>query len=262
MVRSLYSAATGMIAQQTNVDTISNNIANTNTTGFKKSRAEFTDLLYQTMQYAGTSTSSTTLSPNGKQIGLGVKNVAITKMFGIGGLKETGNDLDIAIAGKGFFAVNMPNGQVSYTRGGSFSKNENGDLTTAEGYLLIPTINIPANSTHITIGTDGIVSVLSGNDVAPIQVGQITTHNFINPSGLHALGSNLFLNTPASGDAQEGIPGENGLGALRQGILEISNIKLVEEMTDLITAQRAYEANSKSITTSDEMLQMVNQLKR
>jgi len=262
MIRSLYSAATGMVAQQTNVDTISNNIANANTTGFKKSRAEFTDLMYQTMRYAGSSTSSTTLSPTGTQIGLGVKNVAISKLFSIGGLKETGNNLDIAITGKGFFAVAMPNGQTAYTRGGSFSKNENGDMTTSEGYLLVPTINIPANATHVTIGTDGTVSVLQGDDVAPVQVGQISTHNFINPAGLHALGSNLFVNTPASGDAIEGIPSQNGLGALRQGVLEISNIRLVEEMTDLITAQRAYEANSKSITTSDEMLQMVNQLKR
>ena len=262
MIRSLYSAATGMVAQQTNVDTISNNIANLNTTGFKKSRAEFTDLLYQTMQYAGTSTSTTTLSPNGKQVGLGVKNIAIAKMFSIGTLKETGNELDLAITGKGFFSTQLPNGNIAYTRGGNFSRNENGDLTTAEGYPLVPNINIPENSTHITIGTDGVVTVLQGDDTVPAEVGQITTHNFINPAGLHALGSNLFLNTPASGDAVEGIAGQNGLGALRQGILEVSNIKLVEEMTDLITAQRAYEANSKSISTSDDMLQMANQLKR
>ena len=262
MVRSLYSAATGMLAQQTNVDTISNNIANQNTTGFKKSRAEFSDLLYQTMEYAGTSTSATTLSPNGKQVGLGVKNSAIKKNFSIGGLKNTENPLDVAIQGKGFYSIQLPNGQVAYTRAGNFTRDENGNITTPEGFPLIPNIQIPANSTSITIGTDGIVTTLQGNDTAAVEVGQITTHTFINPSGLHALGGNMFLNTLASGDPIEGIPGENGSGGLKQGVLEMSNIKLVEEMTDLITAQRAYEANSKSITSTDEMLQMVNQLKR
>lgn len=262
MVRSLYSAATGMISQQKNIDTISNNIANANTAGFKKSRAEFTDLMYQTMKYAGTSTSSTTISPTGIQIGLGSKLSSTAKIFEIGSLKETGNHLDIAITGEGFFAITLADGSTAYTKNGSFKINGDGALTTSEGYLLNPNITIPTNVTDVNIGEDGTVTVIEGNGTTPAQVGQILLSSFVNQAGLHALGGTMFQETIASGAPIAGIAGTNGLGQTQQGFLELSNVKLVNEMTDLIAGQRAYEANSKAITTSDEMLQTVNQLKR
>jgi len=262
MIRSLYSAATGMISQQKNIDTISNNIANANTAGFKKNRAEFTDLIYQTMKYAGTSTSATTISPTGIQIGLGSKLASTAKIFEIGSLKETGNDLDIAITGEGFFAITLPDGSEAYTKNGSFKINGDGAITTSEGYLLNPQITIPASVTDINISEDGMVSVLEGNNRAPAQVGQILLTSFVNQAGLHAMGGTMFQESVASGAPIAGVAGINGLGQTRQGFIELSNVKLVNEMTDLIAGQRAYEANSKAITTSDEMLQTVNQLKR
>jgi flagellar basal-body rod protein FlgG len=262
MIRSLYSAATGMISQQKNIDTISNNIANANTAGFKKNRAEFTDLIYQNMKYAGTSTSTTTISPTGIQIGLGSKLASTAKIFEIGSLKETGNDLDIAITGEGFFAITLPDGSEAYTKNGSFKINGDGSITTSEGYLLSPQITIPANVTDINISEDGMVSVLEGNSRTPAQVGQILLSSFVNQAGLHAMGGTMFQESVASGAPIAGIAGTNGLGQTRQGFIELSNVKLVNEMTDLIAGQRAYEANSKAITTSDEMLQTVNQLKR
>ena len=262
MIRSLYSAATGMISQQKNIDTISNNIANANTAGFKKNRAEFTDLIYQTMKYAGTSTSTTTISPTGIQIGLGSKLSSTAKIFEIGSLKETGNDLDIAITGEGFFAITLPDGSEAYTKNGSFKINGDGAITTSEGYLLSPQITIPANVTDVNISEDGMVSVLEGNNRAPAQVGQILLTSFVNQAGLHAMGGTMFQESVASGAPIAGVAGLNGLGQTQQGFLELSNVKLVNEMTDLIAGQRAYEANSKAITTSDEMLQTVNQLKR
>lgn len=262
MIRSLYSAATGMISQQKNIDTIANNIANANTAGFKKNRAEFTDLIYQTMKYAGSSTSTTTISPTGIQIGLGSKLASTAKIFEIGSLKETGNDLDLAITGEGFFAITLPDGSEAYTKNGSFKINGEGLMTTSEGYLLNPQITIPANVTDVNIGEDGTVSILEGNSKAPSQVGQILITSFVNQAGLHAIGGTMFQETVASGAPVPGIAGTNGLGQTRQGFIELSNVKLVNEMTDLIAGQRAYEANSKAITTSDEMLQTVNQLKR
>jgi len=262
MLRSLYSAATGMIAQQTSIDVTSNNIANVNTIGYKKQRAEFADLFYQTMEYAGTSTSATTTSPTGIEVGLGVRPTAITKMFSQGNFKETGNNLDLAITGNGFFKVQLPDGQEAYTRNGSFKLDANGQIVTSDGYPLVPNIVIPPDATQISIGTDGTVSVLQAGQTQTTQVGQITLTNFINPAGLHALGDNNYINTSASGDPIEGVAGTDGLGSIRQGFVEMSNVQLVEEMTDLITAQRAYDANSKAITTSDEMLKTVNQLKR
>ena len=262
MIRSLYSAATGMISQQKNIDTISNNIANANTAGFKKNRAEFTDLIYQNMKYAGTSTSTTTISPTGIQIGLGSKLASTAKIFEIGSLKETGNDLDIAITGEGFFAITLPDGSEAYTKNGSFKINGDGSITTSEGYLLSPQITIPANVTDVNISEDGMVSVLEGNSRTPAQVGQILLSSFVNQAGLHAMGGTMFQESVASGAPIAGIAGTNGLGQTRQGFIELSNVKLVNEMTDLIAGQRAYEANSKAITTSDEMLQTVNQLKR
>ncbi|BAW63406.1 flagellar basal-body rod protein FlgG [Helicobacter pylori] len=262
MLRSLYSATSGMLAQQTHIDTTSNNIANVNTTGFKKSRADFNDLFYQAMQYAGTNTSNTTLSPDGMEVGLGVRPSAITKMFSQGSPKETENNLDVAITGKGFFQVQLPDGTIAYTRSGNFKLDEQGNLVTSEGYLLIPQITLPEDTTQVNIGVDGTVSVTQGLQTTSNVIGQITLANFVNPAGLHSMGDNLFSITNASGEAIVGNPDSQGLGKLRQGFLELSNVRLVEEMTDLITAQRAYEANSKSIQTADAMLQTVNSLKR
>ncbi|EJB67641.1 flagellar basal-body rod protein FlgG [Helicobacter pylori] len=262
MLRSLYSATSGMLAQQTHIDTTSNNIANVNTIGFKKSRADFNDLFYQAMQYAGTNTSNTTLSPDGMEVGLGVRPSAITKMFSQGSPKETENNLDVAITGKGFFQVQLPDGTTAYTRSGNFKLDEQGNLVTSEGYLLIPQITLPEDTTQVNIGVDGTVSVTQGLQTTSNVIGQITLANFVNPAGLHSMGDNLFSITNASGDAIVGNPDSQGLGKLRQGFLELSNVRLVEEMTDLITAQRAYEANSKSIQTADAMLQTVNSLKR
>ncbi|GAA7693775.1 flagellar basal-body rod protein FlgG [Helicobacter pylori] len=262
MLRSLYSATSGMLAQQTHIDTTSNNIANVNTTGFKKSRADFNDLFYQAMQYAGTNTSNTTLSPDGMEVGLGVRPSAITKMFSQGSPKETENNLDVAITGKGFFQVQLPDGTTAYTRSGNFKLDEQGNLVTSEGYLLIPQITLPEDTTQVDIGVDGTVSVTQGLQTTSNVIGQITLASFVNPAGLHSMGDNLFSITNASGDAIVGNPDSQGLGKLRQGFLELSNVRLVEEMTDLITAQRAYEANSKSIQTADAMLQTVNSLKR
>ncbi len=262
MLRSLYSATSGMLAQQTHIDTTSNNIANVNTTGFKKSRADFNDLFYQAMQYAGTNTSNTTLSPDGMEVGLGVRPSAISKMFSQGSPKETENNLDVAITGKGFFQVQLPDGTTAYTRSGNFKLDEQGNLVTSEGYLLIPQITLPEDTTQVNIGVDGTVSVTQGLQTTSNVIGQITLANFVNPAGLHSMGDNLFSITNASGEAIVGNPDSQGLGKLRQGFLELSNVRLVEEMTDLITAQRAYEANSKSIQTADAMLQTVNSLKR
>lgn len=262
MIRSLYTAATGMKAQQLGVDTIANNIANVNTTGYKKQRAEFSDLIYQTMKYAGTNTSATTISPTGIEVGLGVRTTAIKKIHTIGSLKETGNDFDLAIAGKGFFQVQLPDGTMAYTRDGSFTKDNNGQLVTSDGYFLVPNITVPAEASYITIGTDGIVSVKLPAQAESVQIGQIETATFINPAGLHALGDNNYIETTASGAPIVGVAGVDGFGEIKQRFLELSNVQLVVEMTDLISGQRAYEAGSKAITTSDEMLQTVNALKR
>ena len=261
-MRSLYSAATGMIAQQTQIDTTSNNIANVNTIGYKKQRAEFADLMYQTMEYAGTATSATSISPTGIEVGLGVRPTAISKLFTQGNFKETGNNLDMAITGNGFFQVQLPDGTTAYTRNGAFKLDSEGNIVNSDGYKLIPEIVVPEDTTAISIGTDGTVSVLQAGQTTMNQIGQIELVNFVNPAGLHSLGDNYYLNTTASGDPIAGTPGLNGIGQVRQGFVEMSNVQLVEEMTDLITGQRAYEANSKAITTSDEMLQTVNGLKR
>lgn len=261
-MRSLYTASTGMIAQQLQIDVTSNNIANVNTIGYKKGRAEFADLMYQSMQYAGAATSSTTMAPNGLEIGLGVRPTSVQKMFTQGNFKETGNDLDVTITGNGFFQVQMPDGTTAYSRNGSFKLDANGTVVTADGYPLIPQLVIPADATKVSISTDGTVSVLQPGQTALQQIGQIELATFINPAGLHALGDNNYVNTTASGDALVGVPGTEGRGSTRQGFVEMSNVQLVEEMTDLITGQRAYEANSKAILTSDEMLSTVNQLKK
>ena len=262
MVRSLFTAATGMIAQQTQVDVTSHNIANVNTMGYKKNRAEFADLMYQVMSYAGTPTSTTTTHPTGIEVGLGVRPQAITKIHSQGYFKETGNNLDMVIAGNGFFQVQMPDGTTAYTRNGAWKLDSDGNIVNDDGLQLVPNITIPADATQIAIGIDGTVSVLQPAAAEMQQVGQIEIVNFINPAGLHSSGDNLFLETGASGAPIIGIAGQDGLGQIKQGFVEMSNVQLVEEMTELITGQRAYEANSKAITTSDAMLQTTNELKR
>jgi flagellar basal-body rod protein FlgG len=262
MMQSLYTASTGMLGMQTQIDTTANNIANVNTIGFKKSRAEFADLMYHVMEYAGTSTSDVTKSPTGIEVGLGVRPTAINKIFSEGSLKQTDNQLDIAITGQGFFKMELPDGTEVYSRNGAFKIDQNGTMVNADGYMLVPQITIPEDATNISIGTDGIVTAVQPGQTQATQIGQINTTNFINPSGLHSMGDNLYIETDASGQPVEGTPGINGLGVLRQGFVELSNVELVVELTDLITGQRAYDSNSKVITTSDEMLQTTNNLKR
>jgi flagellar basal-body rod protein FlgG len=251
-----------MIAQQTQIDVTSHNIANVNTIGYKKQRAEFADLFYQVSEYAGISSSDTSISPTGIEVGLGARPTAITKQFTQGNFKETSNNLDMAITGNGFFQLQLPDGSIGYTRNGAFKLDGQGQIVNSDGYKLIPEITVPETAVAVAIGTDGIVSVLQAGETEPTQIGQIELANFINPAGLHSLGDNNYVNTVASGDAILGTAGLEGLGQIKQGFVEMSNVQLVEEMTDLITGQRAYEANSKAITTSDEMLQTVNQLKR
>lgn len=261
MMRAIYTATTGMLGQQLNIDTISNNIANVNTTAYKKQRAEFSDLFYQTLQNAGVATSENTISPTGMSVGLGVSPDGINKLFSQGSLKETENNLDLAITGKGFFQVQMPDGQRGYTRSGNFKLDNNGNIVTSEGYQIIPQITIPEEAVQISIATDGTVSAVQNNGQSQI-IGQIQMANFMNPNGLHPLGGNMYIATNASGDPIVGAGNQNGMGAIKQGFLELSNVRLVEEMSDLITGQRAYEANSKSIQTADSMLQIINGLKR
>jgi flagellar basal-body rod protein FlgG len=258
----MWSAATGMNVQQTNMDTISNNLANINTTGFKKSRAEFQDLLYQTINTAGTNTSTSTTAPGNIQIGHGARLAAMVKEFTTGSLKSTSSQFDMAIEGAGFFRVTMPDGTFAYTRDGSFSLDQNGNIVNANGNPLDPQITIPQDALSVTIATDGTVSVTQPGQSTPQQVGQITISNFINPNGLNALGHNLYQPTLASGDAIDGTPGLTGLGTVQQYFLEVSNVDMADEMVNMIIGQRAYEANSKTIQTADSMLQLVTALKR
>ena len=262
MMQSLYTASTGMLGMQTQIDTTANNIANVNTIGFKKSRAEFADLMYHVMEYAGTSTSDTTKSPTGIEVGLGVRPTAVNKIFSEGSLKQTDNQLDMAITGQGFFKMELPDGTQVYSRNGAFKIDNNGTIVNSDGYTLIPQIVVPPDATNISIGSDGTVTVVQAGQTQATQVGQINTTNFINPAGLHSLGDNLYVETDSSGQPVEGTPGLNGLGNIRQGFTELSNVQLVVELTDLITGQRAYDSNSKIITTSDEMLKTTNNLKR
>jgi flagellar basal-body rod protein FlgG len=262
MLRALYTAATGMQAQQINIDTIANNIANVNTTGFKQGRAEFQDLLYQNIRPAGTASSSSTTFPVGLQLGLGTRPVATDRIYSQGDMKATQNPMDLVIEGKGFFQVRLPNGELAYTRDGSFHRNSDGILSTADGYALEPQITIPADVGDITIGKDGTVSVTTAASSTAQQVGTVQLANFQNPSGLNALGGNLFQASTASGEAITGNPGENGLGSVMQGFLEQSNVSVVEEMVNMIVAQRAYEVNSKTVRVADDMLSQINNLVR
>jgi len=260
MIRSLWVAKTGLEAQQTNVDVISNNLANVSTNGFKRQRPVFEDLLYQTLRQPGAQSTQQTQVPSGLQLGTGVRPVATARIFTTGNLQNTGNPLDLAVNGNGFFQVTLPDGSVSYTRDGAFQLDNQGQVVTSNGYPLQPTITIPPNAVSITVGSDGTVSVLAAGATAPTQVGQIQLANFINPAGLQARGENLFLETAASGTARTNVPGTNGLGALNQGFVETSNVNVTEELVNLITAQRAFEINSRSIQSSDQMLQKLTQL--
>jgi flagellar basal-body rod protein FlgG len=249
-----------MQAQQLQIDTIANNLANVNTNGFKKSRAEFQDLLYQTVTAPGASSSNTTRRPAGIQLGLGAKPASVKKLFSQGDMKKTDNPLDLVVEGQGFFKVLLPAGAIAYTRDGAFTANQDGQLVTAQGYPLDPPITLPPDTLTISIGSDGTVSVTQPGTGTGTELGQIELANFVNPTGLLSLGENLYRETETSGTPLDGTPGVDGLGTLTQGFLEVSNVSVVNELVDMITAQRAYELNSKAIRTADEMMQQANNI--
>ncbi|AQS88319.1 flagellar basal body rod protein FlgG [Neoasaia chiangmaiensis NBRC 101099] len=262
-MRSLDIAGTGMQAQQTNVETISNNIANMTTTGYKRSRAEFQDLIYQNMRRVGTTSSDTgTIVPAGAQVGLGVKTAAIYRINEQGNLEQTSNSLDFAIQGKGYFQVTLPSGQTAYTRDGTLSLANDGTIVTADGYALNPPINVPNNAQSVSVDQSGQISVTVAGQTQPQIVGQMQIATFANENGLSAMGQNLFVQTEASGDPIVGTPNTTGFGSVMQGYVESSNVNVVTEITDLISAQRAYEMNSKVITASDDMMQTLTNLGR
>ncbi|MGE0330398.1 MAG: flagellar basal-body rod protein FlgG [Ramlibacter sp.] len=260
MMRSLSIAKTGLEAQQTQLDAITHNLANVATNGYKRSRAVFEDLLYQNMRQAGGQSTQQTQLPTGLQLGTGVRTVATSRNFSQGALTQTGNNLDMALNGQGFFQVQMPDGTTSYTRDGSFQVDAQGQLVTSSGYAVVPAITIPPNAQSITVGRDGIVSVTVSGSTATQQAGQLQLANFMNPAGLEPRGGNLFAETAASGTAQTGNPGSNGLAVVTQGSVEGSNVNVVEELVAMIQTQRAYEINSKAIQTSDQMLARLAQL--
>lgn len=255
MFSSLWIAKTGLNAQQTEMDVISNNIANASTTGFKSSRASFQDLIYQNQGQPGAQTTEQTESPSGLMLGTGVKISGTEKLFTQGNVESTGNSLDVAIQGNGFLQVTLPDGTLAYTRDGSLQMDENGQLVTSDGYPISPSITIPANTTSITIGTDGTVSATSNGSTTATQVGNLQLATFINPAGLQPMGQNLYLETLSSGAPETGQPGLDGLGTLDQGSLESSNVNVVEQMVSMIETQRTYEMNSKVISADDDMLQ-------
>ncbi len=260
MIRSLFIAKTGLEAQQTSLDVITNNLANVSTNGFKRSRAVFEDLLYQNVRQPGAQSSQQSMLPSGLQIGTGTRTVATERLHTQGNPQHTGNSKDLMINGNGFFQVLMPDGATAYTRDGSFQLDANGQMVTSSGYVLQPAITIPANATEISIGRDGTVSVKLPNTAAPTQVGTLQVSTFVNPAGLESKGENLYMETGASGTPNANTPGTNGAGVILQNYVETSNVNVVEEMVNMITTQRAYEINSKAITTSDQMLQRLSQL--
>jgi flagellar basal-body rod protein FlgG len=261
-MRSLSIAATGMMAQQLNVEVISNNIANMNTTGFKRQRAQFEDLLYQSMEKPGAATSSSgTVAPMGIQVGVGVKPGSVGRITEQGNIVQSGNQYDMAISGRGYLQVLMPSGETAYTRAGNLAVSGEGQLVTSEGFSIDPAISIPAGSTSVTISRDGVVTATVSGQTTPTQVGQIELASFVNPAGLDPQGDNLFKETAASGAPTSSTPGTDGLGTLMQGFLETSNVNSVEEISALIMAQRAYEMNAKVITASDEMMQTASQVR-
>ena len=256
---ALFVAKTGLSAQDTSLKVISNNLANVSTVGFKKDRAVFEDLLYQTVRQPGAETAEGNQLPSGLQLGNGVRVVGTQKMFSTGEIQVTDETFDVAINGRGFFQVTMPNGDIGYTRNGQFHLNSDNELVTAEGYLIEPAITLPDDVQSLTVGVDGTVEVVVAGDATPTQIGTLEIADFVNPQGLQAIGQNLFIETAASGAPQVAQPGEEGLGILRQGMLEASNVNAVEELVNMITTQRAYEINSKVISTADEMLSFVTQ---
>jgi flagellar basal-body rod protein FlgG len=260
MIRSLWIAKTGLDAQQTQLDVISNNLANVSTNGYKRSRAVFEDLLYQTLRQSGAQSSQQTQIPEGLQVGTGVRPIATARLHTQGNLQQTGNQFDVAVNGQGFFQVQMPDGTSAYTRDGSFRIDSQGQLVTSNGFALSPAITIPANAQSVTIAQDGTVSATMQGQAASTQIGTLQLVNFMNPAGLQSVGQNLYIETGASGTPTAGTPGTNGLGMLSQGYVETSNVNVVEELVNMIQTQRAYEINSKAITTSDQMLQKLSQL--
>ena len=260
MIRAMSTAATGMEAQQTKLDVTANNIANVSTAGFKKSRAEFADLMYQTIRAPGTATGDGTQAPTGAQVGMGVRTVATQRQHSMGDLRQTGNPLDVAIEGRGFFQVTLPTGENAYTRNGAFKIDAEGVMVNADGYRLSSDITIPPDAQSVTIGADGTVTAIDPGETEPTELGQIQTAMFANPSGLESMGKTLFRESAASGAAVLTNPGQEGAGGLTQGTLELSNVKVVEEMIDLISGQRAYEVNSRVISAADEMLQRTGNL--
>jgi len=261
-MKALGIAATGMLAQQTNVDVISNNIANANTVGFKSSRAAFQDLIYDNRTREGALTAEEgTTRPTGVDVGLGVRTVGTVRLNVQGGLLATDNELAMAIDGRGFFTVNMPDGSQAYTRDGSFQLSAEGQIVTLQGYEVDPGIVVPANTVNLEISEQGIISAYVENDPVPVELGQITLTTFINEAGLRPVGNNMLEETSASGDPQQAVPGDPGVGLIRQGFLENSNVNIIQQITDLISAQRAYEMNSKAIETADQMMATTNQIK-
>jgi flagellar basal-body rod protein FlgG len=262
MIRALWTAASGMQSQQLNIDVIANNLANVNTTGFKKSRPDFQDLIYQNLKSVGAPSTNSTQIPSGIQIGLGSKAASVTKVFSAGSMTQTGNDLDLAIEGDGFFQIKMADGNTTYTRDGSFKKDSQGRIVNSDGYPLTPEMVIPTNASKVTIGNDGTVSVLQAGQSTPTTIGTIQLATFSNPAGLSSLGHNLYQPTDSSGTANTGTAGQNGIGSIGQGFLEMSNVSVMEEMVNMIMSQRAYETNSKAVQAADEMLQQTNNIKR
>jgi len=260
MIRSLWIARTGLDAQQTQMDVIANNLANTSTNGFKRARAVFEDLLYQTIRQPGAQSSQQTQIPSGLQLGTGTRPVSTARIHTQGALQETGNDLDVAIDGSGFFQILLPDGTTAYTRDGSFQKDNQGQIVTSNGDPLQPTITIPANALSVTIGKDGVVSVTQPGTAAATQVGTLQVATFVNVGGLQSIGQNLFLETASSGTPTPNTPGNNGAGVLNQRFVETSNVNVAEELVTMIATQRAYELNSKVVTTSDQMLARLTQL--
>jgi flagellar basal-body rod protein FlgG len=260
MIRSLWIAKTGMEAQQTQMDVISNNLANVSTNGFKRSRAVFEDLLYQNLRQPGAQSSQQTEIPSGFQLGTGVRPIATERLHTQGNLVQTSNQLDIAIQGAGFFQVLQPDGTTAYTRDGSFQTDSQGQIVTSNGFVVQPAITIPANATSVTIGQDGVVTITQPGASAPVQVGSMQLATFINPSGLESLGQNMYMETASSGTPSTNVPGTNGTGTVSQGYVETSNVNVVEELVNMIQSQRAYEINSKAITVSDQMLQKLTQM--
>ncbi len=255
---ALWAAKTGLDAQQTRMTVVSHNLANVNTSGFKKGRAVFEDLLYQNVRQVGAATSQDTQAPSGLALGTGVRVVATEKLYTQGSLSQTGNSMDLAIQGRGFFQVLLPDGTFGYTRDGSFQVNSQGELVTSSGYRVQPGINIPSGAQTVTIGADGVITAQIAGQATPTTVGTIQLSDFVNPAGLQARGENLALETAASGPAQTSTPGLNGLGTVQQGAVESSNVNVVEEMVNMIETQRAYEMNTKAISTTDQMLQFLS----